>query len=144
MKLEHEIQYAFDKYSLLFKQRWQVLDHLFCVIGNGYEWLNGELVEKDIDKSGYTPILKDNKAYSIYEHSFSDIEFYPICEYSKIFTIPKDIKPDWLDGIKEVVKMLLEHGNGYDDYEKMNSYQKNKYVTYGKKLQELAKELNIE
>lgn len=31
-------------YPSIYKTRGDVLHHLFCVIGNGYEWLNGELV----------------------------------------------------------------------------------------------------
>lgn len=35
----------FDDYPTLFKDRSDCLNQLFCVIGNGYEWYNGELVE---------------------------------------------------------------------------------------------------
>jgi hypothetical protein len=44
MKLEETIQQAFDYYPSLFQKRQQVLDQLFCVIGNGYDWHNGELI----------------------------------------------------------------------------------------------------
>lgn len=35
----------FDSFPILFKDRWKVLDHLFLVIGNGYEWHDGELID---------------------------------------------------------------------------------------------------
>lgn len=45
MNVELTIQDCFDNYPGLFKERADVLNHLFCVIGNGYEWENGELVD---------------------------------------------------------------------------------------------------
>lgn len=49
MKLELTIQSMFDEYPTLFKERSDCLDHLFCTIGNGYHWKNGELVSNDDD-----------------------------------------------------------------------------------------------
>ena len=43
MTLELTIQHLFDTYPTLFKERADCLNHLFCVIGNDYEWENGEL-----------------------------------------------------------------------------------------------------
>ena len=43
MTLELTIQYMFDTYPTLFKERADCLNHLFCVIGNGYGWQDGEL-----------------------------------------------------------------------------------------------------
>ena len=45
MNVELTIQDCFDNYPGLFKERVDVLNHLFCVIGNGYDWKNGELVD---------------------------------------------------------------------------------------------------
>lgn len=44
MKLEETIQYLYDFYPGLYSNRKQALDQLFCVNGNGYEWVNGQLV----------------------------------------------------------------------------------------------------
>ena len=44
MTLELTIQEMFEKFPTLFKERSDCLDHLFCAIGNGYEWQNGELI----------------------------------------------------------------------------------------------------
>ena len=44
MKPERTIQYCYDRYPKLFPTRQRVLDHLFCVIGNGYSWYKGEVV----------------------------------------------------------------------------------------------------
>lgn len=37
----------------------------------------------------------------------SECFLYPLCEYSEIMNIPDDIKPDWLNGIKELMDYLL-------------------------------------
>ena len=57
MNVELTIQNMFDKYPTLFKERADCLDHLFCTIGNGFEWVDGELVDcfgnttkEDIDR----------------------------------------------------------------------------------------------
>ena len=39
MNVELTIQSMFDDYPTLFKDRADCLNHLFCVIGNGYEWI---------------------------------------------------------------------------------------------------------
>ena len=44
MNLELTIQDMFDNYPTLFKDRSDCLNHLFCTIGNGYHWCDGELI----------------------------------------------------------------------------------------------------
>jgi len=38
MKLNKLVQQCFDTFPTLYQNREQVLDHLYCVLGNGYEW----------------------------------------------------------------------------------------------------------
>lgn len=66
MKLELTIQSMFDEYPTLFKERSDCLDHLFCTIGNGYHWSNGELCDNDdegIDVKHLESNLVNGKAY---------------------------------------------------------------------------------
>ena len=44
MNVELTIQNLFDNYPCLFKERADALNQLFCTIGNGYVWEDGELV----------------------------------------------------------------------------------------------------
>lgn len=46
MRAEDTIQFMFDFFTD-FSTRKSVLDHLFCVYGNGFKWVNGELVCSD-------------------------------------------------------------------------------------------------
>lgn len=57
MTLELTIQYLFNTYPGLFKDRSDCLDHLFCTIGNGFDWKDGELVY------GYDDFDKMDEAY---------------------------------------------------------------------------------
>ena len=55
MNVELTIQEMYNEYPTLFVDRVDALNHLFCTIGNGYDWKNGELVS-----SGYSyPKKKD-------------------------------------------------------------------------------------
>ena len=47
MKPERTLQKMYDEYPKLFPTRQRALDHLFCVIGNGYSWYKGEIVADD-------------------------------------------------------------------------------------------------
>lgn len=133
MTLEETIQEMYNKYPILFQERRDCLNHLFCVIGNGYEWENGELIscdrkiykynsykdEYEFDYIDNTPVkLKGgNKATQTiksieYDMIYKDCKFewYPICEYSKIVDFPSNIKQDWLDGINETRELLMNDG----------------------------------
>lgn len=67
MKLELTIQEMFNECPTLFKERCDCLNHLFCTIGNGYEWRNGELCSNDDDYNIDEPYLEsclvDDKAH---------------------------------------------------------------------------------
>lgn len=155
MKFEETIQSCFDNYPTLYQTREQVLNQLFCVIGNGYEWKNGELVDDNdkkpinnlyngkakqyniitkgkyrkmmfdelkSDKENYkfwTDILKE-KGLTLEEEFLKpkeddnelqfkiDKSIYPLCrQYSKMFNYPKDIKEDWLEGIRETYEYII-------------------------------------
>lgn len=47
MKPERTLQKMYDGYPGLFPVRQKALNHLFCVIGNGYSWYRGEVVSDD-------------------------------------------------------------------------------------------------
>lgn len=67
MTLELTIQYMFNEYPKLFKDRSDCLNHLFCCIGNGYDWHDGELCEnfdeEPIDIDYLKSCLVNGKAY---------------------------------------------------------------------------------
>ena len=92
MKFEWTMQCMLDFHGDLFPTRKHCLNHLFCAYGTGYEWENGELINHDYDeilKRFWYPLSKDS---------------------SPIFNCPADIKPDWLEGVRECFQALREDG----------------------------------
>ncbi len=51
MRAEETLQFMMDFYPELFPSRKHCLNHLFCSIGNGYDWRKGELVDRDCEFS---------------------------------------------------------------------------------------------
>ena len=108
MNVELTIQDMFDEYPTLFKERADCLNHLFCTIGNGYEWVNGELVEdgyeffEDYQKNLESKLIK-GKAYQYNKMSLRDESIYyyqrkkeqnpetPELTYSYFEKIPEDV-----------------------------------------------------
>lgn len=135
MRAEDELQFMMDFYPDLFPTRKHCLDHLFCVIGNGYQWIDGELVDNDDEYHKRYQIVehikrakgknedffykcmdKELKLKSIlkenYKEYFGDTKYnfswYPLSKkYSYLYNYPEDIKPDWLAVLNEC-KQLLE------------------------------------
>lgn len=66
MNVELTMQHMYDTYPGLFKERADCLDHLFCGIGNGYDWVDGELVYYDLSEDEIKTLetnLVDGKAF---------------------------------------------------------------------------------
>lgn len=139
--LDHLIAHSIRAYPGLYRcknykqSRLKVLEHLFLVISNGYEWENGELKELSFcrdnrksddslkfEKDHFTKsmfrqpsdsmirklmpdLLLEERAYALGTKS----TLYPISElYSKCVTIPDDIQPDWLKGAKDIVDFAIK------------------------------------
>lgn len=63
MKFEDQIYWSIAVWTSLHPNRLSVLNHLFCVYGNGYEWVNGQLVERDYMSPGRS--LKYNLQFAL-------------------------------------------------------------------------------
>lgn len=76
MTLEQTIQAMYDEYPTLFKERADCLNHLFCTIGNGYYWENGELVDGwDVSKKYIKHLEREfvnGKAFQHHKYSLRD------------------------------------------------------------------------
>lgn len=133
MRAEDTLQYMADFYPETFPTRKHCLNQLFCVIGNGYEWVNGELVDKDNKyEKRYKlrkPVKKaefqdeqawydNNKFYTeLYKGKESKIswkwrfDWYPLHkDYAKLYNYPEDIKDDWMALLEECKQMLIADG----------------------------------
>lgn len=172
-------------YPTLFPTAIQAYNQLFMVIGNGYEWKDGELVYEDekslcsTQEEAINRIIEDrlklvkeiyeihhnnettgnvtfcniidryNYQIKTYIHNIFNIEaimndlsipdvcdpvnekfyknknpksddynkfkFYNLSRYSAIATTPDDVKPDWINAIKEFVSVLTRNRDKFTD-----------------------------
>ena len=133
MRAEDTLQYMADFYPELFPTRKHALNQLFCVIGNGYDWVNGELVDDDnryvkryklikpIEKAEFRNEefwVNMNATYrKLHEYTNHIIPFeysFRWCplfkSYSYLFNYPDDIKDDWRALLEECKQLLIEDG----------------------------------
>lgn len=98
----------------IFPTRWSVLDHLFCVIGNGFEWKDGLLIERgesEIRLEAYDRgerITFHAKPPKITNGFVDDDRCYPMCEYSALCCIPDNVDASWLALAHEAVEHILK------------------------------------
>ena len=132
-------------YPSLFPTRDHTIEFIFCVLGNGYDWEDGALIEScDDEKSKIVEKLllegspeedikktvqeiNDKRFPPLPELSAEvkevlqkyglelpgrprdvgqPIMVYPLCEYTHILKLPLDIRPDWLAGAEEAVRII--------------------------------------
>lgn len=133
MRAEEQLQYMADFYPELFPTRKHALNFLFCVLGNGYEWINGELVDDDskyvkryklrkpIERAEFTneqSWLDMNKFYKeLYEGEENkipwkyDFKWYDLTkDFANLYNYPDDIKPDWRELLEECKSLLIADG----------------------------------
>ena len=111
MNVELTIQDMFDNYPGIFKERSDCLNHLFCVIGNGYDWYKGELVsvcEETDPPAKLIANLVDGKAFqhnklSLREESiyYAKQRFYRTHSKDEEFVIDK-YSQQYYDSIPDV------------------------------------------
>ena len=124
MRAEDTLQFMMDFRGDTFYNRQTCLNHLFCVIGNGYEWRNGELVEVNPDTDTLLsrwqlihPVIHAEPTETtlftgkIKEKWNQTNKWYPLSkEFSYLFNYPDDIQPDWMALIEECKEMLIKDG----------------------------------
>ena len=115
MTVETTLAFMFSSYPKLFASREDCFNHLFCTIGNNYKWMWGQLVESDVNESDKSIHDDDYACPSIGKvgvgNKHKHQHWYPLSKkFSKLFTAPDDIKPDWKAAIEECKKMLEKDG----------------------------------
>lgn len=128
MTVQDTIKKVMSVYPSIAPSRVQVLHHLFWVIGNGYEWKDGELVTLFSEDYEKKPLIPSSPALEAYDRVYAALgkfieatpdyidvvriplaTVYPLCEYSKILCIPEDVKDDWLDAAMESLQDVEEY-----------------------------------
>lgn len=127
-----------DFYPELYPTRKHCLNHLFCSIGNGYDWRKGDLVDRDCEFSKRYRLVETiekarprNEEYyqarlemekeikkqkgDSYQITSLNVKYNfewntPSKDYSYLYHYPQNIKEDWLALLKECEQMLIEDG----------------------------------
>ena len=129
MRAEDTLQFMMDFQGNLFYNRQKCLDQLFCTIGNGYSWVDGELVEDSLDTKTLlsrwkltVPIEHAEPTWGVSElgkmkedtfkrRGIENPKWYPLSKkYSYLYNYPDNIKPDWKALIEECKQMLIDDG----------------------------------
>ena len=129
MRAEDTLQFMMDFQSDLFYSRQKCLDHLFCTIGNGYDWVDGELIENSRDTKVLLsrwqlvkPIEHAEPTENVVEigriqedgwkrRGIEAPKWYPLSKkYSYLYNYPNDIKSDWKKLLEECKQMLIDDG----------------------------------
>lgn len=80
--------------------------YLFFVNGNGYDWVNGQLVRSSKRRPSSRWVAKDGKVPILIPiGDITRYDLYPLWECSPAVIFPDDIKPDWLKALKEAVRV---------------------------------------
>ena len=101
MKPERTLQRMYDEFPKLFPVRQRALNHLFCVIGNGYSWHKGEIV------SDNELFIWDNKI----ERFIIDPD-YEIDAESDIISTPPKTEEEYMKDMEERHMFLAEIKHG--------------------------------
>lgn len=155
MNLRDTVRNALLKHPSIFENALTVYNHLFCVLGNGYEWLDGELILGSKEPISLKEAVKDRVKYSFEqfmtspisklienkrvmdkyrEQLITDIDrmfnvtkfskdftipekftFYPTSRFSKMCCFPKNIKPDWKEGIVKLIEIMENNPDLVED-----------------------------
>lgn len=145
MRAEDTLQYMTDFLPEIFPTRKHCLNHLFCVLGNGYKWVNGELIDKNskyekryllrnpIEKAEFSREgiwLDTSKTFKmIYEDEPNKIPIQyrfnwyindstnSLYKGCKFYTAPDNIKPDWKALLEECKQLLIKDGINIENKE---------------------------
>ena len=125
MNYEQELQETLELFPRLFANESELLCYLFFENGNGYSWVDGQLVDRD--NRPFSAKLQESIEYDVnHRQSYADdcaqfptldhpsyeevycqprviTEMYPICEYAGIANLPDDIQEDWLEAAKKAI-----------------------------------------
>ena len=109
MNVEITIQYLFDNFPCIFKERADCLNQLFCSIGNGFYWQNGELIWKEISDEEVNALSKkliDGKAFQYNKLSLRQESIYYFIRRAK--KLEKQIPENPMDMFDTLDKEYFE------------------------------------
>ena len=119
---------AMRNYPSIFPDRLRVVDHVWFVIGNGYAWLDGSVVNTSPDarRRAGRERLRTESPKELLRRAGVDVasrpdpeatryHFCPVSQdYSLVSTVPDDVRNDWLSAAWEAAQLLRDKSEGED------------------------------
>ncbi len=132
MTVEDTIRQSIANFPCLHNNRTEVLHHVFCVLGNGYHWVDGALELKFPLEEDHSPFWDEPAGDDILTQVQRQVaqaqnaqsrvilaelddrcrlqeplpDCYPLYEYAKLLTLPEDIQSDWLEAAQEILTAI--------------------------------------
>ena len=108
MTLEDTIFEALYYYPTLFQKRIDVLVHLFLTVGNGLEWVDGELVDISPREKEEPDINYANASARSVDYSYSQrMKHIWGLDYCRLTSIPDDIQADYRQGAVWLLNSII-------------------------------------
>ena len=104
MKVEDTLRECLLNFPTIYANALSVYAHWFCVVGNGYEWVNGELVHPEY---GDSDLRKHHTAKNVNEAIIQCLDWDLIHSWDKN-GINKEFLHCFMDGEDELVKYIMK------------------------------------
>lgn len=108
MNLQDTVKNCLYKNPALFQNALDVYEHLFCVNGNGYKWINGELIYEDDDV-----IVYDSTNDAIIKYLQDRLVDYPKVMYR---SIKNNIGTHYFRNLIHEIKIISNVDNSLKDF----------------------------
>jgi len=156
MSLDEQVRWSLLNYPSLYDRRIDVLHFRFCINRSSYEWQDGELVDPDREPGQRTfpetPVDPDQPKWmqdlmrkvnverrETWDRRRQEIDdlcasddltlrnaAHPIEADVHLLNIPDDVRPDWLEGAKQVIEALYRHEpKGQDGHDTPEAHDRN-------------------
>ena len=122
MKVQDQLRKSLLNFPMLFPNALSVYDHLFCVIGNGYEWKDGELVHSGEENKRFSNMTVKDAVLALLQEALVDDwkdETSTVRQFAKAYE-PLDDLSNYIarhgENVVENVKGIFDVENRIKDF----------------------------
>lgn len=124
MTFEKTLRSSLMFWSYIFHNALEVYDHLFLVIGNGYEWKNGQLVSHEDKKPNLREAIQ-KEIQTTFKYDDFDLDFYNASKdifesdteaINYFFETSKKMKEHEVNGLLKRVDMIFNTDERMTDF----------------------------
>lgn len=123
MKVEDQLRKSLLNFPMLFPNALTVYDHLFLVIGNGFEWKDGELVHSGEENKRFTNMTIKDAVLALLQEDIVDDwrnEYSVVRSFAKVYEPLDDFTFNYIarhgEDVIESVKKIFDIENRLKDF----------------------------